>query len=150
MKKLLAAMFVALLMVGCGENQQKPGGDSPPYNQVPVETLANGKLEKVIAGAIDKLEIKENNGEEIFYALNQQTPYTGWFKNVDVAGQILELIQFKDGKWDGLSIQWYPNGRKAMEGNYKDGKQDGLWVFYNDEDGAEYARETYKDGVKIN
>ena len=33
MKKLLAAMFVALLMVGCGEDSKKPGGDSPESNQ---------------------------------------------------------------------------------------------------------------------
>ena len=33
MKKLLAAMFVALLMVGCGGDSKKPGGDSPESNQ---------------------------------------------------------------------------------------------------------------------
>jgi cell division protein FtsB len=38
MKKLLAAMFVALLMVGCGEDSKKPGGDSPESNQSSAET----------------------------------------------------------------------------------------------------------------
>jgi formylglycine-generating enzyme required for sulfatase activity len=38
MKKLLAAMFVALLMVGCGEDTKKPVGDSPESNQTSAET----------------------------------------------------------------------------------------------------------------
>ena len=36
---------------------------------------------------------------------------------------------------EGLGIQWYPNGQKQVEGNYKGGKKDGLWNFYN-EDGT--------------
>ena len=38
MKKLLAAMFVALLMVGCGEDTKKPAGDSPESNQTSAES----------------------------------------------------------------------------------------------------------------
>jgi antitoxin component YwqK of YwqJK toxin-antitoxin module len=45
-------------------------------------------------------------------------------KNVDISGQILELNQFKNGKWDGLSI------------------------FY-DEDGTQNSRKTYKDGEVV-
>lgn len=38
MKKLLAALFVALLMAGCGEDSKKPGGAIPESNQSYVET----------------------------------------------------------------------------------------------------------------
>jgi sulfatase modifying factor 1 len=38
MKKLLVALFVALLMVGCGEDTKKPVGDSPESNQTSPET----------------------------------------------------------------------------------------------------------------
>jgi formylglycine-generating enzyme required for sulfatase activity len=38
MKKLLVALFVALLMVGCGEDTKKPVGDSPESNQTSAET----------------------------------------------------------------------------------------------------------------
>ena len=32
-------------------------------------------------------------------------------------------------------IEYYPNGNKKEEGNYKDGKQVGNWTWYN-EDGS--------------
>lgn len=100
--------------------------------------------------------------------------YTGWAKRSHDNGQVKELAQYKNGKQHGVSTEWYENGQKRMERNYKegnkdgltttwyengqketevnykDGKQDGLWVFYKDEDGEEYARETYKNGVKSN
>ena len=40
---------------------------------------------------------------------------------------------------------WYQNGQKEYEGNHKDGKQDGLWISYN-EDGTEKSRITFKSG----
>jgi len=58
MKKLLAAMFVALLMVGCGE---EPGGDSPESNQSSAETIDlddNETLDKIIAEADSSAEGK--------------------------------------------------------------------------------------------
>ena len=73
MKKLLAAMFVALLMVGCGEDGES-GEVSPESNQTSAETPEaktaqddkinlddNEILDKIIAGAIDldKLQRKE-------------------------------------------------------------------------------------------
>ena len=29
---------------------------------------------------------------------------------------------YKDGKQEGVMIAWYENGEKELEGNYKDGK----------------------------
>ncbi len=37
-------------------------------------------------------------------------------------GQIEGVGQWKDGKSDGLTIWWYPNGQKRSEDIYKDGK----------------------------
>ena len=34
---------------------------------------------------------------------------------------------FKNGKEEGLCIHWYENGQKQSEGQYRDGKPDGLW-----------------------
>ena len=80
MRKLLAATFVALLMVGCGD----PDLDDP-------ETLA-----KTITEAIDFNKLQKRG--ELFYAPNQQTPYTGRAKYMHDNGQIKALGQFKDGK----------------------------------------------------
>ena len=46
-----------------------------------------------------------------------------WYKN----GQKRSEINYKDGKWDGLWIEWYENGQRS-EINHKDGKRDGLWI----------------------
>ena len=39
---------------------------------------------------------------------------------------------------------WYDNGQKETGGNYKDGKEDGLWTYW-DKDGNVTKTETYKD-----
>ncbi len=104
MKKLLAALFVILLMAGCG---------APDLDDK--ETL-----DKIIAEAIDADELQARGGW-LAYAPNKQPPYTGWAKRMYDNGQVRNLIQWKDGK------------------------RDGLWIFYN-EDGTEGYRSTFKDG----
>jgi antitoxin component YwqK of YwqJK toxin-antitoxin module len=49
---------------------------------------------------------------------------------------------------DGLMTTWYKSGQKREERNYKVGKQDGLWIYYNP-DGTERSRNTYKDGEEV-
>jgi antitoxin component YwqK of YwqJK toxin-antitoxin module len=46
---------------------------------------------------------------------------------------------------DGPCIWWYESGQKTVEGNYKDGKFDGVWTF-SDEDGNITGTNTYKNG----
>jgi antitoxin component YwqK of YwqJK toxin-antitoxin module len=131
MKKLLTAMFVALLMVGCG---------SPDLDDK--ETV-----DEIIAEAIDKstLQFRGKEGEELNYAPNEQTPYTGWVKEMHDNGQINYLLQFKDGKPNGLVTGWYENGQKKEEINFKDGKPNGLGTRWY-EDGQKKSEENFKDG----
>ena len=157
MNKLLSVLLFALLMVGC-------------------ETAKLGRIDlddpetrnKIIAGAIDwgKLQERGEKGEKLLYAPNEQTPYTGWAKEMWDNGRIRGLDQWKDGKWDGLGTQWYSNGQKEWEETWKDGKLwtsvrwkpngekcpdtnvvngNGVFVYYN-EDGTESGRRTYKGG----
>ena len=149
MKKLLLAMFVALLMVGCGEDSKKPTEDSPESNASSAETppakspAVGGidlddkeTLDGIIAEAIDYKKL-QRRGKELLYAPNEQTPYSGWIKMMHDNGQVRWLIQIKDGRRDGLSTRWYnSNGQKIEEATYKDGQKDGL------------ATEWYKDGQK--
>ena len=109
MKAILFALFVALLMVGCG---------TPDLDDK--ETR-----DKIIAEAIDgdTLQERGKDGEKLAYAPNQETPYTGWAKEMYDNGQIEMLAQIKDGKKDGLLTSWYENGQKRWERNYKDGKR---------------------------
>jgi formylglycine-generating enzyme len=68
MKKLLAAMFVALLTVGWGENTEKPVGDSPESNQTSAETppaktdsSAEGKAFAIADLSMHMLWVKPGN-----------------------------------------------------------------------------------------
>lgn len=151
MKAILFALFVGLLMVGCGE---------PDWD------------DKIIAEAIDSktLEWRGKDGEKIPYAPKEKKPYTGWVKSMHDDEQIGFLGQYKEGKKDGLWTEWHAKGRKKEEinfkdgkkdglatvwsgdwsklvGNFKDGKKDGVWIRYK-KDGTEDRRETYKDGYK--
>jgi hypothetical protein len=141
MKKLLVAMFVALLMAGCGEDSKKPEGNSPgdiiavarggqsQFPEVAKIDLVNAMplwpppTNRIIAEAIDrdKLQTRGGKGEELSYPPNEQKPYTGWVKWMYENGQMAGLAQFKDGKPDGLWYDWYENGRKKGEKKYKDG-----------------------------
>ena len=165
MKKLLVAMFVALLMAGCGGDTKKPAGDSPESNASLVETPPaktaevggidlddNETRNRIIAEAIvsNKLQMRGKEGEELYYAPNEQTPYTGWVKYMSLFdnGQVWYIVQYKDGKMDGLMNRWHENGQKSAEVNFKDGKLDGLWIRYG-EDGTEGYSGLYKDGEEV-
>ena len=51
----------------------------------------------------------------------------------------------KDGEDDGLSTEWYENGKKREEINCKDGEYDGLWTQWF-ESGVKRVEGHYKDG----
>ena len=71
--------------------------------------------------------------------------YTGWGKSMDNDGQIANLVQYKNGKRDGLSFYWHKNGQKLQEGNYKEGKRDGFQTYWF-EDGLISSRSIFRDG----
>ena len=134
MKATLFALFIALLMVGCGGEAKKPAEDMTESNQSsaqkpPAKSLQVAKIDlddretrdKIIAEAIerDKLQKQGTKGEEL-YAPNDQAAYTGWVKLMYPNGQIMILGQIKNGKQDGLVTKWYENGQKRQEENYKD------------------------------
>ncbi len=155
--KLLVAVFVALLMAGCGEDDS--GGDSSESNQTSAETPTvkspevggidlddNETRNRIIAEAIDgnTLQERAKEGEKLAYAPNQETPYTGWGAVMHDNGQIEMLAQIKDGKPDGHVISWYENGRKRTWNQYKDGKLNGLVAMWY-ENGQKKQEATYKD-----
>ena len=55
---------------------------------------------------------------------------------------------YKDGKLDGLYIEWYENGQKRLEGTNIDGTPDGLGTLLY-ENGQKNWEGTYKDGKLI-
>jgi hypothetical protein len=170
-------MFVALLMAAGGDEAQKKQGQEeaiPESNQTAAETPPesnqsfaetrpvkspevpkidlddNETRNRIIAEAIDlfKLRARDKEGEELYYALNQQTPYTGWVKALHDNGQIEVLAQFRDGKQDSLGTKWHDNGQKKSESIYKGNKQDGPSISWH-RNGQKEWEGTYKDDKLI-
>ena len=107
-------------------------------------------LDEIIADAIDgdNLQERGEEGEELFYAPNEQTPYTGWVKEMWGNGQVKNLKQLKDGKNHGLFTAWYDNGQKMEEVSYKNGKLDGLGISWS-RDGQKEKEANYRDGEEL-
>ena len=115
-------------------------------------------------------ELRDSEG--IFYLEFSVTPYTGKSFEFHENGQKASEIPLKEGKIDGLLLQWYAdgakklevnfkggkqcdqsfswfkNGQKKSEKNWKDGKQHGLAYLYY-EDGKKEREEKWKDGKPI-
>jgi antitoxin component YwqK of YwqJK toxin-antitoxin module len=94
------AVFTGLLMFGCKESDL----DDPKI------------LEKILSEALHVAQYKQY----------KQQPYTGWLKEMWNAEQVRELCYVKDGKLNGLMVEWYENGKKKKQTNYKNHKKHGL------------------------
>ena len=93
-------------------------GEKRPYKKVHMGNIRNGKKE----------------GKWVLYYHS--------------TGRKMYEYNFKDGKKNGLSTEWYMNGHKSDKMTFKDGKQDGLHIkWYGN--GQKYNEENYKDGKVI-
>jgi len=144
--------------------QEKEAEASPQSNQSPAsppdaKIAQVGKIDlndpktrkKIVAKAVkhpSKMNLLQNRGkkgEELLYRKNQPKPYTGWTKWMGGNGRIRNLIHRKDGKKNGLAVWFYKNnGQKEGELNYKDGKKDGLMTWWY-ENGQKKAETTFTD-----
>ncbi|MGL4747226.1 MAG: toxin-antitoxin system YwqK family antitoxin, partial [Shewanella sp.] len=59
----------------------------------------------------------------------------GEFRNQTSSGQLLELINFNHGNPDGLVQRYANNGQLYEKGVYRNGQQDGDWIFTDGEYG---------------
>ena len=149
MKKLLVAMFVALLMVvliagfvthflalqeiiGCGEDV--------------VDLDDNETLDEIIAEAIVFDQVTNDYtgwAKKIYYFGSANDPNTGLPQRG--GGQISDLVQLKDGNVNGPWIYYQRNGVKVREINYKNGNVDGLWTTWY-ENGQKRSEHDNHDG----
>ena len=85
--------------------------------------------------------------EDLAYVKGSDTPYTGKVFALYENGQKKSEGNFKDGKQEGLFVMWYENGHKEQEKNLKDGNLHGLSVgFYKN--GQKRWKVNYKNGKK--
>jgi antitoxin component YwqK of YwqJK toxin-antitoxin module len=58
-----------------------------------------------------------------------------------------QVARYSDNSFvaDGFYREYHPNGQLFVEGNYKDGRQEGSWTYWY-EDGTQNRQVTYKNG----
>ena len=164
MKILIFFFFV--LFVGCGKKEVVTEVVEPVAEAKPIEPVAEVKPVEVKQPEVKKeikpiepvadakakpdgVNIKESKvSEGIRYLKDSDTPYTGKVFTLFGNGQKLSEGNWKDGKKEGLSVVWHENGQKKLEGNYKDGEMYGLWTLRH-ENGQKAEERNYKDGEVV-
>ena len=196
MKFNLILFAVLVLLGGCGNAENKPdlshttpeedplesavewsrlqerNGDAyipntdKPYSGWAKRTFENGQVEilaEFTDGTVTRLQQWQENGIpewDIGYTQGKigskdvpidnhwdsnESHHNGntiqWHEN----GQKKEEGNFKDGKPDGLHTKWYDNGQKEKEANFKDDKNDGLFTFWY-KNGQNIEEVNWKDG----
>ena len=96
----------------------------------------------------DKLQFREKGGRKLAYLPNQENPFTGKVVDFHPNGQKILEGNYKNGKVNGLWTAWLKNGQKSREENYKDGKPDGLRTLWWKNGQKRYER-NYRDGKLI-
>ena len=115
-----------------------------PFEKSLKEEVNTEKVKPHEGVPLKELEIRES----IWYLKDSETPYTGKVYSLHPNGQKKQEGNFKEGKLDGLYVEWYENGQKAVESNMKNGKPDGVWVNWH-ENGRKKSEINWKDGIKV-
>ena len=87
--------------------------------------------------------LEERN--EIFYLKDSDTPYTGKTFSLYNNGQKMSEGNFKNGKPDGLNRGWHENGKQSIESNWNNGTLNGLQVAWH-KNGQKMSEGNIKDG----
>ena len=132
--KNLILTSITIVAVECGENDQATTETKPLEETVlevkeeakPEEPLAETKPEEPLAEtkpesksvSVDEMEIRGGFG----YIKGSDIPYTGKVFKLYESGQRELEVDVKDGKYDGLVVWWHQNGQKKSEEKWERGK----------------------------
>ena len=137
MKTTLFALFVGLLMVGCG-------GVVVDYSKLQIRNGVTYILDtdKPFTGYAKRAFENGQTRQELTYKDGKVDGLmTGWYEN----GQKAVEANIKDIKLMS-AVVWTPNGEKCPDTNVRDGN--GVLVVYK-KDGTEKFRQTYKNGELV-
>ena len=100
-------------------------------------------MKKNLSKVVDGNKVEEREG--VIYLKDSKIPFTGKAIALHENGQKKMEGNFKNGKKDGLETSWYEDGQKWTEGNFKDDQKDGLFtIWYTN--GQKMAEGNFKDG----
>ncbi len=128
--KVTSILFIGFLsLLGCGD----PNLDDPKVREKFIKKAINA----------DVLQVRRTpSGEELPYAPNEESPYTGWLQSNQDSTKV--LAHFQHGKPHGIYISWYGTWQKSERGSYKTGNRDGAWTMWH-ENRQKSSEGTYKD-----
>ena len=132
-KAMLFALFIGLLLVGCGESDQ-----SNP-----------DRVEDATADGVNWLTLQKRNG--IMYLPTENTPFNGLAVSWYGRGRKQFKVTLKDGKMEGLWTKWNINGQKTEQSNYKKGKKEGLctkWYWNGQKKSETIFKNDKRDGLQ--
>jgi hypothetical protein len=90
----------------------------------------------------------QSGGDDVPTPQEASPGFTGVLVTRDQAGHRRVEQHWKDGRLDGKSTRWYPNGRISGTGQYSDGQAYGEFLdFY--EDGSPRSRWLYEKGKAV-
>ena len=61
-------------------------------------------------------------------------------------GGLLRTCSYKEGQFDGVSLQYAEKGQLVHETHYSKGKKDGWEIIYDEKSGKELSRKRYQNG----
>jgi len=92
----------------------------------------------------------EHGGVRFRYSRRMNADGTQWIRHgrfaaYDESGSVKSEGEYVDGKEEGVWRDYHPNGTLAAEGRYEAGKEEGPWRFF-DKDGREEKTVIYYRG----
>jgi len=117
---LFASLFIASLCFA-STNADLPNLDDPEVRK------------KIIEQGVELEEVAKADGTKQYSEPLRISAYTGtgWGVFYDKERRVRAISQFRKGKQHGLVKTWHDNGRKYIEGFFKDNRQHGLTSLWN-------------------
>lgn len=82
------------------------------------------------------------------YLRFDETPFSGWYAQIDANKKKRNLRHFTEGLPEGPIISWRSDGSKFHQGNYQKGRKHGLFSYWSEE-GVKITEQHYNEG-KLN
>ena len=138
----------AILVTGCGENNSDSETLVTPPQQLPLvdKTILDFNAIPELAATLN--ETIEERSEGDFFVTGTDTLYSGVYYKVDsMSGEEVYIVaNIKDGRFDGPSIMYRPDGSKAGEVQFQNGTPlEGSAQFWNSRG---QAVETQEEALK--
>ena len=134
------AAIILLLCVGC-ERQPKPVVEAEPKQNVEAVADARGEgppEQSTAKRSDDEVEVRreswpdgspksEKHAKRIHGAFIDHGRWTLWYEN----GQVQANGEYVDGKLDGVYQEWYDNGQLRARGNYSEGTKEDVFTLWD-------------------